>query len=100
MCDGPSAAARDLAQAAGAFGMEKLKPISAAVPRKFCLAKTSPRWYQEVLMDQSSLQWGGKTETCTQVSLTPCVTLRGSEEKQRVILNGNKTKVYFHSLFS
>lgn len=41
MCDGPSAAAGDLAQVA--FGMKKLKPISAAAALgKFCLAKTSP----------------------------------------------------------
>lgn len=41
MCDGLSAAAGDLAQVAGAFGTEKLKPVSSAVPGKFCLAKTA-----------------------------------------------------------
>lgn len=41
MCDdGPSAAA------ARAFGM-KAKPISAAAPTEFCLAKTSPWGYKE-----------------------------------------------------
>ena len=42
MGDGPSAAAGDVAPVARAFAREKLKPISAAVPRRFCLAKTSP----------------------------------------------------------
>lgn len=57
-CDGPSAAAGDLAQVAGAFGMEEVKPIAAAAaPGKFCLAKTSPWRYQKVLGNRALLQW-------------------------------------------